>query len=230
MSKNKLRFYIVLAILFVVLSVIAFVLPFQKTATFWLSYAFAAIAIAVQIYAYPKAFDGPTVKSKFYGFPLARVSTIYLIAQLALSLLFVIVGKFVQVPSWIPVVLYVILVGVFAIGFIAADSMKEEVERQDTVHKARVDTMRALQSKSVFIASQCDDSETKKALNKLAESFRFSDPVSSDALNDIEASLNALVDELQSAVLEKDNAAAKTLCTKVEAMLADRNRMCKLNK
>lgn len=99
-----------------------------------------------------------------------------------------------------------------------------------TLHKARVDTMRALQSKSVFIASQCDDSETKKALNKLAESFRFSDPVSSDALNDIEASLNALVDELQSAVLEKDNAAAQTLCAKVEATLADRNRMCKLNK
>ena len=99
-----------------------------------------------------------------------------------------------------------------------------------TLHKARVDTMRALQSKSVFIASQCDDSETKKELNKLAESFRFSDPVSSDALNDIEASLNALVDELQSAVLEKDNAAAQKLCAKVEATLADRNRMCKLNK
>ena len=40
----------------------------------------------------------------------------------------------------------------------------------------------------------------------------------------------ALVDELQSAVLEKDNAAAQTLCAKVEATLAGRNRMCKLNK
>ena len=171
------------------------------------------------------AFRHKTLHKSFrLGFPAV------LIAQLALSLLFMIVGNFVQVPSWIPVVLYVILLGVFAIGFIAADSMKEEVERQDTVHKARVDTMRALQSKSVFIASQCDDSETKKALNKLAESFRFSDPVSSDALNDIEASLNALIDELQSAVLEKDNAAAQTLCAKVEATLAARNRMCTLNK
>ena len=67
-------------------------------------------------------------------------------------------------------------------------------------------------------------------LNKLAESFRFSDPVSSDALIDIEANLSALVDELQSAVLEKDTEAAKTLCAKVEATLADRNRLCKLNK
>ena len=232
MSKNRIRFYVSLAIIFAVFSVIAFVVPFEHNAVFWLSYVFAAVAALVQIYSYPKAFDfeGHDVRSKFYGFPLARLTTIYLIAQLALSLLFMILGKFVEIKTWIPVVLYAVLLGVFAIGFIAADSMKEEVERQDTVHKARVDTMRALQSKSLFIASQCDDSETKKALNKLAESFRFSDPVSSDALNDIEATLGALVDELQSAVLEKDNAAAQTLCAKVEATLADRNRMCKLNK
>lgn len=232
MSKNRLRFYLSLAIVFAVFSVIVFFIPFTHGSVFWLSYAFSAVAAAVQLYAYPKAFDfeGHDVRSKFYGFPLARLTTIYLIAQLVLSLLFMILGKYVEIKTWIPVVLYAILLGVFAIGFIAADSMKEEVERQDTVHKARVDTMRALQSKSVFIASQCDDSETKKALDKLAEAFRYSDPVSSDVLADIEANLSALVDELQSAVLEKDYASAQTLCAKVEATLADRNRICRLNK
>ena len=150
--------------------------------------------------------------------------------QLALSLLFMILGLVAAVPVWIPILLFVLLLAAAALGFITADATKEKIERQDTVHKARVDTMRALQSKSAFIAGQCDDSETKKALNKLAESFRFSDPVSSDALNDIEASLNALVDELQSAVLEKDNAAAQTLCARIEATLADRNRLFRLTK
>lgn len=228
MSKNKLRFYIVLAILFVVLSVIAFVLPFQKTATFWLSYAFAAVAIAVQIYAYPKAFDGPTVKSKFYGFPLARVSTIYLIAQLVLSLIFMVASKWV--PAWIPVVLFTLLLGAAAIGFIAAEGVRDEVERQDVVHKANVTTMRALQSKAVFVASQCEDAETKKALDAFAEALRFSDPVSSDALTDIEENLTGLVEELGNAVLDKDFEAARSLCAKASTLLADRNRMCKLNK
>ena len=54
-----------------------------------------------------------------------------------------IAAKYTEIKTWIPVVLYAVLLGVFAIGFIAADSMKEEVEWQDTVHKARVDTMRA---------------------------------------------------------------------------------------
>ena len=232
MNKNRIRFYVSLAILFAVFTVVAFAVPFVHNTVFWLSYAFAVLAFAIQLYSYPKAFDfeGHDVRSKFYGFPLARLTTVYLIAQLVLSLVFMLLSRVSVIPAWIPVVLYAVLLGVFAVGFIAADSMKAEVERQDTVHKARVETMRTLQSKAVFIASQCDDSETKKALNKLAESFRFSDPVSSDALTDIEANLSALVDELQSAVLEKDTEAAKALCAKVEATLADRNRLCKLNK
>ena len=228
MSKNKFRLYIVLAILFVVLSVVAFALPLAKTATFWISYVFAVVALAVQIYAYPKAFDGENVKSKFYGFPIARVSTIYLVAQLVLSLTFMIAGKWV--PVWIPVILFVLMLGAAAIGFVAAEGMRDEVERQDVVHKANVGTMRALQSKSVFIASQCDDPETKKALNVFAEALRFSDPVSSDALADIEENLTGLVEELGNAVMDKDYSAAKSLCAKATSLLADRNRMCKLNK
>ena len=232
MSKNRIRFYVSLAIIFAIFSVIAFAVPFRHNAVFWLSYAFAVVAVLVQLYSYPKAFDfeGHDVRSKFYGFPLARLTTVYLIAQLVLSLLFMIVAKYTEVKTWIPVVLYAVLLGVFAIGFIAADSMKEEVERQDTVHKARVDTMRALQSKSVFIASQCDDSETKKALDAFAEALRFSDPVSSDALKDIEENLTGLVEELGNAVLDKDYSATRTLCAKASSLLADRNRMCKLNK
>ncbi|MBQ3756400.1 MAG: hypothetical protein II873_04725 [Oscillospiraceae bacterium] len=228
MSKNKLRFYVAIAIIFVVLTVIAFALPLAKTATFWISYIFAVIALAVQIYAYPKAFEGESVKSKFYGFPIARITTIYLIAQLVLSLICMLAGKWV--PVWIPLILSVVMLGAAAVGFIAAEGMRDEVERQDVVHKANVGTMRALQSKAVFITNQCEDASTKKALDAFAEALRFSDPVSSDALADIEENLTGLVEELGNAVLDKDYSAAQSLCTKASTILADRNRMCKLNK
>ena len=228
MSKNKLRFYVAIAFIFVVLTVIAFALPLAKTATFWISYIFAVIALAVQIYAYPKAFEGESVKSKFYGFPIARITTIYLIAQLVLSLICMLAGKWV--PVWIPLILSVVMLGAAAVGFIAAEGMRDEVERQDVVHKANVGTMRALQSKAVFITNQCEDASTKKALDAFAEALRFSDPVSSDALADIEENLTGLVEELGNAVLDKDYSAAQSLCTKASTILADRNRMCKLNK
>ena len=58
----------------------------------------------------------------------------------------------------------------------------------------------------------------------------LSDPVSSDALKDIEENLTGLVEELGNAVLDKDYSATRTLCAKASSLLADRNRMCKLNK
>ena len=230
MSKNRLRFYISLGIVFAVFTVIAFAVPFERNAVFWLSYVFALVAMGAQLYAYPRALDldGHDVRSKFYGFPLARIATAYLVVQLALSLVFMVLAKYVDVKTWIPFVAYVLILGISAIGFIAADTMRDEVERQDTVHKANVGTMRALQSKAVFVASQCDDAETKKALDAFAEALRFSDPVSSDALADIEENLTGLVEELGNAVMDKDYAAAKSLCTKASSLLADRNRMCKL--
>jgi len=232
MSKNRVRFYVVLAIVFAVFTVIAFAVPFRRNACFWISYVFGVLALGVQLYSYPKAFDfeGHDVRSKFYGFPIARLTTVYLIAQIALSLAFMILAKFVDIKSWIVIVLYILVFAAAAIGFISADAMRDEVERQDTVHKANVTTMRSLQSKSAFLVTQCDDPKTKKALTHLAEQFRYSDPVSGDALKDIEADLTALLEDLQSSVLEKEFDSVRILCAKTESVLADRNHLCKLNK
>ena len=228
MSKNRIRFYVTLAILFAVFSAIAFVVPFIRNGAFWVAYGFGAFALVAQLFTLSSAFGRESPRSRFYGFPIARLSVIYLVAQLVGSLVLLIVARWIA--DWVAALICVFILAVAALGFIAADATRAEIERQDSVHKARVDTMHALQSKAAYIAGQCEDAETKQALNKLAESFRYSDPVSSDALEDIEATLTALVDELQSAVLEKDYAAAQTLCARADAALADRNRLCRLNK
>lgn len=232
MTKNRLRLYLVIAIIFVLFSVLAFAIPFEKNTVFWLSYGFGVLALAVQLLVQPRALDldGHDVRSKFYGFPLTRIATAYLAVQLVLSLVFMILCQSMEIKTWVPLIAYVLIFGISAIGFIAADAMKEEVERQDTVHKANVGTMRALQSKAVFVASQCEDAETKKALDSFSEALRFSDPVSNSATADIEENLTGLLEELGSAVLDKDYPAAKTLCARASTLLADRNRMCKLNK
>jgi len=232
MTKNRLRLYVSIFIIFVLFSVIAFAAPFERNTVFWLSYIFAVVALAAQLVVQPSALDldGHDVRSKFYGFPLARIATVYLIVQLTLSLVFMALCKNMEIKTWVPLIAYVLIFGISAIGFIAADAMKDEVVRQDTVHKANVGAMRALQSKAIFVAGQCEDAEAKKALNALAEALRFSDPVSNSSTTDIEENLAGLLEELGSAVMDKDYAAAKTLCAKASTLLADRNRMCKLNK
>ena len=221
MNKNRVRFYIILAIVLAIFSAIAFAAPFGHSAVFWLSYVFGVIAIAVQAYSWPKAFSGAEAKSKVYGFPIARVTTIYMLVQLVLSLIFMIAGA--KVPVWIPVVLYVVLLGLAAIGLIAVEVTRDEVERQETTKKVNIETMKALQAKANVIAASCNDPEKKKVLNHMAESFRYSDPVSSDATQKLEMKLEVMLDEL----LESGNI---DLINRIESVLSERNQICKMSK
>lgn len=229
MRKNLIRAYAVLAILFVVFTVVVFAVPFVKNGVFGVSYLFALVAIVLQGYAIYKGFsrDEP-LASKFYGFPVAQVGFVYLVTQLALSLLFMALGAFL--PLWVVLVVCVIALGAAGVGLISTDAMREEILRQDEVLKKDVSMMRALQSKTRMLTGQCANSEVAALLSKLAEAVQYSDPVSSEALQQIEFDLTQLVDELQKAVVEQEYDAAKELIKKAENTLTERNRLCKLNK
>lgn len=172
--------------------------------------------------------NGESVRSKFYGFPIARLGVVYLAVQLVLGLLVMALAKWV--PTWVGMILFAVTLAAAAVGCIAADMMRDEVERQDVKLKKDVSPMRAMQSKANALVNQCDAPVLKNKLEKLAEDFRFSDPVSSEALADIESSLSACLDELQQSLTDGDMDSATVLCCRAKAALAERNRLCKLNK
>ena len=87
--------------------------------------------------------------------------------------------------------------------------------------------MRTLQSKAASLRDQCDDVSTKAALDKLAETFRFSDPVSSDATIALEEELAGYLEEIQQTLLKKDYAETSSLCAKIAPKLNERNHLCK---
>lgn len=229
MTKNEKRVCVVLAIILVVFAVISLAVPFVKGGVFWLSFVFGIIAIAVQLYVLKTAFgkdESPI--SKFYGFPIAKIGFVYMVAQLLLSLVFMAIGF--MCPIWIPVIVYVALLGGASIGFIAADVTRDEIERQDVVLKADTECMQTLRSIVYPLSGQIEDAECSELLKKMAEEFKYSDPVSSDSIKDIEKELTTLVEELQKAVVDGDIEAIRLFSHKISVTLTERNRLCKLNK
>ena len=226
MSKNLLRFYIALAAVLAAFCAIAFAVPFERTAAFWLSFVFGVLAIGIQAYTMPRAMRGDT-RSKFYGFPVLRISFIYFAVQLVLSFLFMALAG--RAAAWIPALIYVLVLCAAVVGFVSADAMHEEIEQQDGTLKKDVSTMRAFQSRVANLAISCDPA-CKGALDRLAEEFRYSDPVSSGEITDIESELGAYLDELQQAVAENRSEDIPALCRRLSLTLAERNRLCKLNK
>ncbi|MBR3555004.1 MAG: hypothetical protein IKN89_03760 [Oscillospiraceae bacterium] len=228
-KKNMMRTLAVAAIVLVLFCVLAFAIPFVHGAVFWLAFIFTIIAILAQLYIAKKAFaNGEGARSKFYGFPIARVGFIYLVVQVLAGLVCMALG--LVLPVWVAVVLFILILALAAIGFITVDAIRDEVERQDAVLKTNVTSMRTLQSKAAAIAAQCEDASLKSTLNAMSDKFRFSDPVSSAATEEAETGLAALMEELQTAVLDSDSEAASALAKRLEAALAERNRLCKLGK
>lgn len=229
MTKNEKRVCIILTIILAVFVIVSLALPFIKGGVFWLSFIFGIIAISVQLYVLKSAFGkNESPRSKFYGFPIAKIGFVYMMAQVLLSLIFMAIGLIC--PLWIPVIVYVILLGITSIGFIATDVTRDEIERQDVVLKADTECMQSLRSIVYPLSGQVTDKDCSEFLQNLADEFKYSDPVSSEAIKDIEQELTVLVGELQKAVVDADVDAIKALCQKIRITLTERNRLCKLNK
>ena len=229
MKKNAIRWWVVLGVVLVVYNVLAFALPFPKTAVFAVSYLFTMIAILAQIYVIRTAFyRGEGVKSKFYGFPIAKLGVIYLAVQLIAGLVFMALGLIV--PVWLPLALYVVLLGVAAVGFVAADAARDEVVRQEVKLEKDVSRMREFQAKGRALVTLNQVPEAARPLEKLAEDLRFSDPVSSEALTEIEDRLAECLAQLQEAVSAQKTEQILSVCQEAEHILAERNQLCKLSK
>lgn len=224
-----IRCGISLGVLLVLYILVAFLIPFVHTAVFWVSFVFTLIAFGVVGASFYIAFiKNPDAKSRFYGFPIAKIGAIYGLVQLMAGILFMALAA--SVPAWVAVLVYAIALGAAVIGLISAEAVAEEIHNQDAKLKKDVTLMRSLQSKLNQMAAQCDNPDAAAEVKRFAEEMRYSDPVSSEALVDIEADLAAAVDELQAAIVEGESNAAKQLCRKASGILAERNRLCKLNK
>ena len=229
MKKDTIRGIIGLGVLLVLYILVAFLIPFVKTAVFWVSFVFTLIAFGVVAASIYIAFiRNPSAKSKFYGFPIAKIGVMYGAAQLLAGLIFMALGLWI--PVWAAVLVYALLLGAAIIGLISAEAVAEQIHVQDSKLKKDVALVRSLQSKLNQMAAQCDNPDAATAVKQFAEEMRYSDPVSSEALAEIEADLSAAVDELQSAIVDGDSAATKQLCRKASGILVERNRLCKLNK
>lgn len=229
MRKDMIRGILALAILLGVYFLVVLVIPFANVAEVTIGVGFTLAAFAVAAAAFYIAFlKKPNARSRFYGFPIARLGLMYLAAQAVISLVSMGAGAFI--PWWISVVVYALLLAAALLGLISAEAVVEEIRVLDEKLKKDVSLMRGLQSKVNQMAAQCENPDAAAVVKAFAEEMRYSDPVSSEALAEIEADLSAAVDELQSAIVDGDSAAVKQLCRKASAVLAERNRLCKLNK
>lgn len=222
MKKNSSKGYILLGILFVLVSVIAFTVPAAKTAAFWISYVFTVIAFAAQIVIWKAALGrAESLKSKFLGFPVVHIGMVYLVVQIIAFAVFLFAPA---LPVWSAIVAGAVIAGSSAICMIAADVGRSEIAQVSA--KAREGTfyIKQLQMDIESLADTETNAETKTALKQLAEKIRFSDPVRDAQITDIENRITAKISEMKSAT-DKSR-----IINELNSLLDERNKKIKILK
>lgn len=232
MNKNVKRYFIVIAILAITYTILAFVIPFPKKnyATFIISYVAVMIAFASQYYVAFVALKNDGVKSKFYGIPILRVGYIYLIAQFIVSTALMITNAFVDVPYWIIICVLVVLLAASAIGFIGTVAVKEQIETIEIKQENNTKFITNLQLEVESIPSKIDDIDLKNKTTKFAEKVRFSDPVSSKDLETLEDEIDRKYLLFKENALNQNNAQASIYLDELNDLLDERNKRTKMMK
>lgn len=229
LKKQKISLF-VYGIFLVVYNVLYFAIPFPKNSATWLGYFFTLCSFVVSYWSFLMAFQKmEEPESKVYGFPVFRSGIIYLSSQLVFGFVVDLLGYKLRVPKWVVLIVSVILLAYALLEMIATDATRNVIEKQQedvTIHTEKITYFHLEISR---IADKVNEGEVKKKLLKLAEEVRFSDPVSSEKLKEIEARLEIETKKLENMVGGSEEQCL-TQIKVVSDMLADRNRRCKESK
>lgn len=113
--RTNYRIPLVLGILIVAVNIIAFAVPVEKNATFYLCDAFVVIALVAQLGICWLAFGkNKSLRSKVYGWPIMRIGLLYLSATFIISICLILIPAMAQLFSaaTFAIFLLVILAGI----------------------------------------------------------------------------------------------------------------------
>lgn len=233
MNKNSKKYIIIVSLLIVLYNVLVWVIPFpkQSIATFIISYIASMIAIIAQpLIYYASIHNKETLKSKLYGFPILKVGYIYFTIQLVLTVLFYILGCFLKIPTWISIVVMVIVLVLAVVGLLITDTYRDEIEKIEETTKINKKFLTELKINSEILVKKLEGNQLYEELKKFNELVKYSDPVSNPSLIECEDEIMNKFTDLKKLINENKIEEAQLQIKELNILMEERNKKCKLMK
>ena len=231
MNKKNKSIIVVYGILAFIYLIAFITIPFPKNAASWISFVFTLISfvlsLGVSLYVFGKEDE---MTSKFYGFPILKIAYMYPLVQFIVGVVICLIAAFVAAPYWVALILSLVILSVSAIGVIATDNARDIIEENEAEIERVTKATKLFNLNVSSVLDLSTEASVKKELEKLAESFRFSDPVSSDATEEIENTIMEKLENLKISISSSDSDENVAKITELKNLLAERNRICKASK
>lgn len=226
-GKATISIGLIYVILLGVFNLLVFTIFKTRTDVFWLSYAFMTIAFIVQIVSMFLSFKTADVEAAFFGIPLASFSIYYLCASLVVGAAFMI---FQNAGFTLAMVIQVLILAAFLIVAITSLLARDTVQAIGDNVKQNVTNLKSVLVDVEMLASSCTDPELKQALNKLVDTVKYSDPMSTAAIELVEQRIMRKISELRVSMDNNQIPDALRVCKDLEMLYVERNKKLALSK
>lgn len=233
MKKTFNIYAICWAILLVVFNLTAFLIPNEImgiskfSSNFWIGYVFITIFFIGQLVCAYFAFKQESLKKFFYNTSLITISYSATVLSIVVGILCMILPF---VPVWIGAIICLLILGFSAVSVLKAKAAADIVSEVDEKIKVQTFFIKSLTMDAESLVVKAKSDEIKAELKKVYEAIRHSDPMSNDALTDIETQIKLKFNALSKAVISSNAEETETMAEDLLVLVNDRNKKCKLLK
>ena len=236
--KKAFRFYLIAwAILFVIFNVVVIVLPKETTiagVTYtklgglsWITLILFELCFVGHLICTWIALKQNKLSGTFYRLPLIRLSYACIIVTTVIGCVMMAVPN---LPDWIPLIVALIIMALYAVAVLKAAAAAEIVEQIDEKVKVQTAFIKTLTVDAQTLLSRAKSEPVKTVCKKVFEAVRYSDPMSADALSDVESRIRTEFDCFTDAVISDDAEAATASADELLTLIKERNGRCKMEK
>ena len=232
--KKGFRYYAAAwALLFVLFNLLVFVPPrfvgeYDKFGgAFWAGYVGITVAFVGQLVCAYFALKAENAQKLFYHLPLVTVSYTGLVLTLVCGGLCMVVP---DLPNWVGALVCLLILVFCALALIKAAAAAELVADVDEKVSTQTQFIKNLTVDAEALCARAQSDEAKAACKKVYEALRYSDPMSNDALAEVEDDITTKFSKFSEAVISGDLEAVATFANELVVLLDARNKKCKLLK
>lgn len=234
MNKEKKNYIIVWALLMALFQFICFITPAEIngvskfTSSFWIAYGFITGSFLIHLLFSLSMMKAESREKRAINTSLLTISWIELMLMAAVGGAAMILSG---VTYWVGAILCAVIL-VFSIIFVLiAKSTGENKAKANRTLNTQTETMHLLVDEAEVLIVKTKTEDSRKIVEKVYETLRYSDPISNDMLREDENAISCNLQKLALCISEgREIGEIQSVADELLALIEKRNRKCKAMK
>lgn len=227
---KKFKLYLIgWLVCLITFNIITFILPSWPNLTkyspsFWIGYSSITLAFIGQLICSFLLFKENNNKKRFYNITLFKINYIGLISIFIVSMICMVLTP---LPYWVSTILCLLVLAVNIIIVIKSMLTTNIISNIDEKVEKTTNFIYDMRSESESLLLRAKTEDVKEVCEKISNAFKYSDPMGSNQLLNLEKEIKDIFDIIKLSIKENNFDNLLSNSEELLALITERNNKCK---